>query len=161
MNLTNEFSLIPSAIILTLTIVIIALILENSKKKTEIKKSHLTIKQVKQKWDESSIIWQKSDLEKDNVIKDLKYQIQTKWDLGQVYKQECQESKEAIEHLEKLIIQKDLAIDDLMKLNKSLFEANEAWKNKANNLRCELHNETNELKQIIDEYSLFILNHCE
>ena len=161
MNLTNEFSLIPSAIILTLTIVIIALILVNKKAKTEVKKSILSKYEELEKWHESSKIWQKSDLDKDNVIKDLKYKVQTKWDLGNVYRQECKESKEAIEHLEKLIVQKDSAIDDLMKLNKSLFDANEAWKNKANNLRCELHNETNELNQIIDEYSLLILNHCK
>ena len=154
MNLTNEFSLIPSAIILTLTIVIIALILENSKNKTEIKKSYLSIKQVKQKWDELSIIWQKSDLDKENVIKDLKYQVQTKWDLGNVYRDENKSLKEAIEHLELLIRESISNVDELI-------NANEDWKNKYNCLCCEFLHETNELNQIIDEYSLLILNHCK
>lgn len=161
MNTLNEFIFIASAITLTFTIVIIGLIVANSKKKTEVKKSILSKYEELEKWHESSKIWQKSDLEKDNVIKDLKYKVQTKWDLGNVYRDENKSLKEAIEHLEKLIVQKDSAIDDLMKLNKTLFEANESWKNKANNLRCELHNETNELNQIIDEYSLLILNRCK
>ena len=154
MNLTNEFSLIPSAIILTLTIVIIALILANKKAKTEVKKSILSKYEELEKWHESSKIWQKSDLDKDNVIKDLKYKVQTKWDLGNVYRDENKSLKEAIEHLELLIRESISNVDELI-------NANEDWKNKYNCLCCEFLHETNELNQIIDEYSLLILNHCK
>ena len=77
---------------------------------------------------------------------------------NQVYKQE---SKELIEHLEKVIDIKDSRLHILYKTNAELMCANEDWKNKYTRLRCEFYNERNELNQIIDEYSLVILNHCK
>ena len=154
MNPFNEFIFITSAITLTFTIVIIGLIIANKKAKTELKKSILCKYDELQKWHESSKIWQKSDLEKDNVIKDLKYKVQTKWDLGNVYRDENKSLKEAIEHLELLNRQSMNNVSELT-------FANEDWKNKYNRLRCEFIHETNELKQIIDEYQLFILNNAK
>ena len=154
MNPFNEFIFITSAITLTFTIVIIGLIIANKKAKTEVKKSHLTINQVKEKWHESSIVWHKSDLEKDNVIKDLKYKVQTKWDLGNVYRDENKSLKEAIEHLELLNRESMSNVDELT------FD-NEDLKKNFSRLQCEFYNETYILNQIIDEYQLFILNNAK
>ena len=157
MNPFNEFIFITSAITLTFTIVIIGLIIANKKAKTELKKSILSKIEELEKWHESSKIWQKSDLEKDNVIKDLKYKVQTKWDLGNVYRDENKSLKEAIEHLELLNRQSMNNVSELTFVN-------EDWKRKYHR-SCEtgviLIYENVELNQIIDEYQLFILNNAK
>jgi hypothetical protein len=158
MNPFNEFIFITSAITLTFIIVIIGLIIANKKAKTEVKKSILSKYEELEKWHESSKIWQKSDLEKDNLIKDLKYKVQTKWDLGNVnsnhYRDENKSLKEAIENLELLNRQSMSNVDELT------FD-NEDLKKNFSRLQCEFYNETYTLNQIIDEYQLFILNNAK
>ena len=179
MNPPNEFIFITCSTSVIFGIVIIGLIIANKNQKTEVKKSHFTINQVKEKWHESSIVWHKSDTDKDNVIKQLNSEVKFKdylihgykkdiekaKDMENLWRTECdkryqnhledeQKLKEAIEYLEEL---NGKSMSQVAELNKT----NEAWKSKYNKLKCDSHNEIKEFETIIDEYQLFILNNAK
>ena len=182
MNTLNEFIFIASGITLTFTIVIIGLIIANSKNKSEIKKSHSTIKQVKEKWEQSSIGWHKSGLDKDKTIKQLNSEVEFKDGLIHGYKKDVEKAidgqffldkqhqetetklKEAIEYLEKLNTETTELNARVARDNQTLRYNNEDLQNHINKLDenfITLLNLNVELNLIIDEYSLLILNRCK
>jgi hypothetical protein len=157
---------------LTFTIVIIGLIVANSKKKSKIKtQSEKIIKM--------DVFFNARDIQQDKTIKDLnselkfindlihgyKKDVETAKGMENIWRTTCdkqyknhleneQKLKEAIEHLELLIRESISHVDELTFANKD-------WEKKCSRLQCEFYNETYTLNQIIDEYSLYILNNAK